>query len=135
MANTQSSMIIINFGHPFTEEQKEQLEMMISQPIQEILDVNCRFDVAESLGEQVAECVEAVALTSEEWRTEPVLISLPGFAPAAAALVAELNGRMGYFPSLIRLRPVSGSTPARYQVTEIINLQAIRNAARGHRRP
>ena len=31
---------------------------------------------------------------------------------------------MGYFPAIIRVRPVAGSTPPTYEVAEIINLQA-----------
>jgi hypothetical protein len=57
-------------------------------------------------------------------------VNPPGLAPATAALLAELHGRMGYFPSILRLRPVSGTTPTRYEVAEIINLQALRDAAR-----
>jgi len=55
------------------------------------------------------------------------------YAPAAFVLLAELHGRIGHFPSLIRLRPLPGSTPTTYEVAELINLQAIREEARGRR--
>ncbi|MGH2522324.1 MAG: CRISPR-associated protein Csx15, partial [Anaerolineales bacterium] len=42
----------------------------------------------------------------------------------------ELHGRMGYFPPLIRLRPVQEALPPRYEVAEILNLQAVRDGAR-----
>jgi hypothetical protein len=61
------------------------------------------------------------------------LVNLPALAPAAAALLAELHGRMGYFPAIVRIRPVAGSTPPAYEVAEIINLQAVRDAARERR--
>jgi hypothetical protein len=41
-------------------------------------------------------------------------------------------GRIGHFPALIRLRPKSGSLPS-YEVAELLNLQAIRDAARRRR--
>ena len=50
-----------------------------------------------------------------------------------ALLLAALHGRMGYFPPVIRLRPDAGSLPPRYEVVEILNLQAVRDAARQER--
>jgi len=48
-------------------------------------------------------------------------------------LLAELHGRMGYFPPIVRLRPVPNALPPRFEVAEIINLQAVREAARTRR--
>jgi hypothetical protein len=46
----------------------------------------------------------------------------------AATLLAELHGRMGYFPTILRLKPIPNSTPPQFQVAEVINLQAVRAA-------
>ncbi len=51
----------------------------------------------------------------------------------AVALLVELHGRMGYFPPIVRLKPVAGALPPRYEVTEIINLQEVREQARKKR--
>ncbi len=45
-------------------------------------------------------------------------------------LLAELHGRMGYFPSILRLRPVRDSLPPAFEIAEILNLQALRDRAR-----
>jgi hypothetical protein len=45
-------------------------------------------------------------------------------------LLAELHGRMGYFPAIVRLRPMPESVPPRFEVAEVINLQAVREHAR-----
>jgi hypothetical protein len=37
---------------------------------------------------------------------------------------------MGYFPTILRIRPVPQSTPLRYEVAEVINLQSVRETAR-----
>ncbi|MFL5624460.1 MAG: CRISPR-associated protein Csx15, partial [Ktedonobacteraceae bacterium] len=63
------------------------------------------------------------------WQTRPLLINPPGFAPAAFVLLAELHGRIGHFPSLIRLRPKAGPVTG-YEVAELLNLQSIRDTAR-----
>jgi len=55
---------------------------------------------------------------------------LPGFAPASAVLIAELHGRMGHFPTVIRMKKVDASLPPAFNVEEIINLQAIRDEGR-----
>jgi len=36
---------------------------------------------------------------------------------------------MGYFPSMVRLRPIDNSNPQRFELAEVMNLQALRNAA------
>jgi hypothetical protein len=41
---------------------------------------------------------------------------------------------MGYFPTIIRLRPVANATPPRFEVAELINLQAVRDRAREQRK-
>jgi len=62
-------------------------------------------------------------------------LNLPSLNFIAALLLAELHGRMGYFPPILRLRPAEGSVPPRYAVAEILNLQALRDAARLKREP
>jgi len=74
--------------------------------------------------------VKSVGLSPEEWQTQPILIHPPALNFIAVALLAYLHGLMGYFPAAIRLRPVEGSTPPRYEVAEVINLQEVRNGAR-----
>jgi hypothetical protein len=48
---------------------------------------------------------------------------------AAFLLLAEIHGRIGHFPTLIRMRPQHGSVTT-YEVIELLNLQTIRDAAR-----
>ncbi len=52
-------------------------------------------------------------------------------APGALCLLSELHGRIGHFPALVRLRPCPHCNPVVYAVAELINLQALRDAARG----
>ena len=73
------------------------------------------------------------ALSAEALQTEPVLVNLPSLNFIAALLLAELHGRMGYFPPVLRLRPEPGSLPPQYEVAEILNLQSVRDGARRKR--
>lgn len=123
-------MLLLNFTHPLTPAQRDQIESLTAQPIADQHSQMPQFDPEQPLADQIRALVDAVGLSAEAWQTTPLVVNPPGLAPAAAALLAELHGRMGYFPSILRLRPVSGTTPTRYEVAEIINLQALRDAAR-----
>jgi hypothetical protein len=125
-------MLILNFTHPLTDEHKAQIESLANITIDEIRTIPVQIDQTQPLGPQVSAIVDAVQLSSQEWQTRPLVINPPGYAPAAFVLLAELHGRIGHFPSLIRLRPQPGPVTI-YEVAELLNLQAIREAARQRR--
>ena len=126
-------MLILNFTHPLTSEQRAQIEALAHTSIEEVRTIPVHIEQAEPLEPQITAIVNAVGLSSEEWQTRPLLINPPGYAPAAFVLLAEIHGRSGHFPALIRLRPVPGSTPTIYEVAELVNLQTIREEARRRR--
>jgi hypothetical protein len=63
----------------------------------------------------------------------PLLINPPTLNVIASLLMAELHGRCGYFPSVLRLRLMPGQIPPAYEVAEILNLQQVRDQARRSR--
>jgi hypothetical protein len=127
-------MILLNFSHPLTDDQLAQVEAVTGESVAEVQGEMAEFDHEAPFAEQVRALADRVGLSSEEWQTAPLLVNLPGYAPAAAALLAELHGRIGHFPAVLRLSPVEGSVLTRYGVAEIINLQHIRDQARKGRR-
>lgn len=98
-------MLILNFTHPLTNEQQSQIETLASTFIEEVRTIRVQINQEESLEPQITSIVNDTNLSSEEWQTRPLLINPPGYAPAVFVLLAELHGRIGHFPSLIRLRP------------------------------
>jgi hypothetical protein len=125
-------MLILNFTHPLTEQQRAQITAIAHAPIEEVRTIPVQIDQEQSLQLQIAAIIDEVGLTSEEWQTRPLLINPPGYAPAAFVLLAELHGRIGHFPDLVRIRPHYGATTT-YEVAELLNLQAIREQARERR--
>lgn len=125
-------MILINFTHPLTLEQRQQIETLTQATLTQELGEMAQFD-DRPFAEQIMELVNRVSLSAEEWQTTPLLLNPPGFAPATAALLAELHGRTGYFVPVLRLRKLVESIPLRWEVAEIINLQALRDQARKKR--
>jgi hypothetical protein len=127
-------MILLNFSHPLTPEQLQRTGELSGQLVERVIDIPTQFDHDQPFVEQVAELVDGIELSSVEWQTRSLIVNPPGYAPAAVALLAELHGRIGHFPAVLRLRPVAESIPLRYEVAEVIDLQVVRDEARRRRR-
>jgi hypothetical protein len=126
-------MILLNLSHPLTAQQRAQIEALAGQPITRLIERLAQFDLQQPFAEQATALVDSLGLQPAEWQTAPLLVNLPSLNFGAAAVLAELHGRCGYFPPLVRLRPAAGSLPPRYEVAEIINLQGLRDEARRRR--
>lgn len=124
------SMILLNFSHPITDPQRAQIETLIGSAVGREIAVMPQFDEQQPFTPQVEALLTAVPLSSEAWQSEPILVVLPSLNFIAAALLADLHGRMGYFPPIVRTRPVVGSLPRRFEIAEILDLQALRATAR-----
>jgi len=123
-------MLLLNFSHPLTEDQRAQIEALTGQTIAEVRDIPVHLDVTRPFGPQVAALAAAAGLSPQEWQTRPFLVVPPALNFAAVALLAHLHGLTGYFPPVVRTRPVPGAVPPRFEVAEILNLQTIRQDAR-----
>ena len=125
--------MIVNFSHPLTDEQLADLRGRIGASAEPVVEVKTQVDTDEPLTPQVAALADAAGLSPEEWQTRPIVVNPPSLNYIAVALVAELHGRMGYFPPVIRLAPIEGSVPRRFAVAEMIDLQQLRDDARRRR--
>ena len=126
-------MILINFSHPLTQEQVNQVESLTGQTISQVIDQPVQFDNNRQFSEQVNDLLKDLPISSRKLQTEAIIINPPALNFITALLLAELHGRMGYFPAILRLRPVDGSLPTRYETAEILNLQAVRDESRKRR--
>lgn len=126
-------MIILNFSHPLTQEQIHQIEDLTTHKVQQVINIPFQLDNHFTFKDQVRDIFRQIGITPHQWQTMPVLVNLPGFAPAAALVIAEIHGRTGHFPTILRLKPDMRTNPPTYTVAEIINLQAVRDKARNTR--
>jgi len=126
-------MILLNFSHPLPPDQLARLETLTSQPITRVIEIKTQIDPQADLVPQIVALADACGLSPAQWQTESILVLPPALNFVAVTLQAELHGRMGYFPAHVRTRPVEGAVPPRYEVAEIINLQAVREEARKRR--
>jgi hypothetical protein len=127
------NMHILNYAHPLTDSHLDRIEALTDQTITDVRNIRTQLDLDRSFTTQAVDLADAADLTSEQWQTQPILVMLPSLNYAAAALLAEMHGRMGYFPPIVRLRPVEGALPPRYELAEIVDLQTLRAEARKRR--
>ncbi len=123
-------MIIINFSHPITPAQASQLEALACQPIEQVISLPVSFNNQQPYLPQLAQLMAQLALSADQLQSEAILVNPPSLNFIASLVLAELHGRMGYFPPIIRLRPVEGALPPQYEVAEVLNLQAVRDRSR-----
>lgn len=126
-------MIILNFTHPLTDDQCQEIEALVGTKITTIVKIPSQISTTAPLAPQIEKILDDTSFTPREWQTNPILINLPSLNYSAATVLAQLHGRMGYFPPVLRLRPLTTEIPLRYTVSEILNLQAMREQARGKR--
>ncbi len=126
-------MILLNFSHPLSETQLEAIKTATAQTEFDLREIKTQFDHQRPFPEQVTNLIHSLNIDTQTWQTAPILINPPSFTAIALTLFAELNGRMGYFPAIIRLKPIANSLPPQFEFAEIINLQAIRHQARTQR--
>lgn len=122
-------MLIVNFAHPLTSRQLEQLAATIGGPVGEVRDVRCQADPALPFDEQAGGLIRSVGWSGNQWQTQRFIVNLPGLAPLAAALLAAIHGVAGYFPAIIRLKS-AGGTPPEFILAEIVDLGMIREKSR-----
>jgi hypothetical protein len=124
---------VLNFSHPLTERQLAQLAAQLGTMPERIVPVHVQFDLEAGFVEQVISMVDDLGIGTDAWQGEAWVVVPPSLNYITAALLAELHGRMGHFPALVRLRPVPGGLVTEYEVAELINLEQVRQQARTRR--
>ena len=126
-------MIIVNFSHPLNAPQLAEAEKLAQEPVERVVELRTQFADSEPFAQQVQHLLAGCDVSPREWQTRTVLVVLPSHNVIAATLLAELDGRTGYLPSVLRLRPTADTALARFEVQEIVPLQQIRDRARTRR--
>lgn len=125
-------MLLLNLSHPLTTDQLATVQRLCgSEP--ELRSLTHHMLPDETPTGVAQQLIDRFGLSSEEWQTRQLLINLPGHAALAAAVLAELHGRCGYFPTVLVIRQRPGSVPPQFDVTELLNLQEQRDSARRRR--
>lgn len=124
-------MILLNFAHPLTPDHIRQIEDFTGEKVKRVIEIHTQIDLQQPLVPQVTALADEAGLSPAEWQTLTLLVNPPSLNHIAVALLAELHGRCGYFPAHLRMCSKGGSV--QYKVAEILDLQAVRDAARRKR--
>ncbi|HID28958.1 MAG TPA: hypothetical protein EYP19_03020, partial [Desulfobacterales bacterium] len=76
--------LLVNLGRPITKDQQEQISRLFDVQILEIVEpdeIPPKFDDNQPYEFQIAQLVNSLGLTPEEWQTLRIIVNLPGFAP------------------------------------------------------
>jgi hypothetical protein len=126
-------MIVLNFAHPLSTKQVEQIAALAGNQPERIHDLKVQFDVNQPFVVQVVAILDTLAIPPTDWQNGGWLIVLPSLNYIAGVLLAELHGRMGHFPAILRLKATPNAVVTEYEVAEIINLEMVRQDARTRR--
>jgi len=126
-------MLILNFSHPLTAAHLAAIVDLTGDSEVQERRVPTQLDQQAEFLPQIVALADAAGLSADEWQTAAIIVNPPALNYVAVALLAELHGRMGYFPTCVRLRPVAGSTPPQFEVVGLLNLQSVREQARARR--
>jgi len=126
------SVLLLNYSHPIDGQQREHLSTMLGTEV-EVRNIPVQVDQRAPLEPQIIALADAAMLSIEQWQITAILINPPGLAIAAVLLLAEIHGRSGHFPATVHIRPKTGPI-AGYEIGGLINVQELRERARGRRR-
>jgi len=121
-------VILVNFGHPLSADAVAAVADLVGEPVEELRQRPLHMEAAVPFAEQVRTAVDDVQLDATSWQLGRIVVNLPGLAPAAALVLAELHGRIGGFPPVLRMR--RDEPYSRYVVAELLDLQAARERSR-----
>jgi hypothetical protein len=125
-------MILLNFSHPITREQRAQIRVLTGKRITRLINIPVQFDDLQPFFPQIEALMTQIPLSTEYFQTRSILVNLPSLNFIAAGVLVYLHAILGHFPSVIRLRPLSASL-GKYEVAEIMHLQDLRVSQRPQR--
>jgi len=120
---------LVNFAHPITDGQRKELRGLLADRIR-VIDVPLQFNDDRGYADQAAEVVATAPISARQWQTGEILVNLPSHNAIAALVLAEIHGRRGDFPDIMRLKKDPSAATTRFVLAEVIRLSQSRASAR-----
>lgn len=109
-------MQLINFSHPLTDKQIQEISAAWGGPIDEVINVRVQLDQAAPFERQIEEILHGVSVKS--WKQ--VIVNLPGLAPAAAVLLNQIQRISATDVICVRMKSVSSPTGMIFEFAEFL---------------
>ncbi len=90
-------MLLLNFSHPITATQLDQITVLSGKSITRVIDMSPRFDEQHPFGPQLNKLLARTLLTREQWQNEHILIVLPSLNFISAYVVGRTAWTDGLF--------------------------------------
>ncbi len=81
----------------------------------------------------IVKATEKIDLSPVQWQASSIVAIPAGYSAICSVVLAEIHGRLGYFPDVVHLRPSSAVTGEKFEVAEIMNLRQVRHSSRDKR--
>ena len=127
--------IILNFsGHPVLPGHLKAIEKILHWPSPQVIDVPVG-TIAEDRNfiANIVKAIDKVDLSPEQWQASNIVAIPAGYSAIWSIVLAEIHGRIGYFPDVVHLRPSVAALAEKFEVAEILNLRQVRHASREKR--
>ena len=127
--------LVITFSpHPLLPGQRAAIRAKTGWPALEVIDGGVgNVPEGQNFVSAAVRYLDRIDLLPAEWQIYPLVVVPAGYSVLWSAFLAELHGRLGYFPDLVRLRPAPAVMDAKYEGAGIERLRDVRNQALGKR--
>lgn len=125
-------MTILNLASQLSSDDVSAVAALSGRKPRRVVNVVPNFVESEPLGPQVRELLDGLGFSSADWEKQSIILNLPPDPAASALIVAEIAGRRGRTPSVIRWRTAPGGQGR--EPAEVISLHEIRKEARHQRK-
>jgi hypothetical protein len=122
-------MILLNFSSPFKQGQLAHVETILHEPIDRVINYQCKIDSDLEILPQILTFMAKLPASDAELKSEPVAVVLPDQNYLAVLVMAYLHGILGYFPPIFRTRLATIGIMPIHEVVELLNPQAVEDAA------
>lgn len=126
-------MIVLNFAHPLNQTQVKQLEDLCLDTVEEIR-IPVQLDLEQPVDNQIQQIVNGIGWSIEQWQKQEYLVIPPSLSTASAVLIADILGRSGALPLIVRSKMVGEGVFSRWEIAEIVSLESVKNAYKDTRR-
>jgi len=117
-------MVLLNFAHSLTEEDVSGIAALAGRTPKSVVHIAPEFVGSLPLVPQVRRVVDEVGFSQKEWQNTSLLVCLPLDPAAAAIFVAEIAGRHGRTPTIVRF--VQDAQKGRLVPFELVSLHQVR---------
>jgi hypothetical protein len=117
-------MLLLNFGSKIGQIEIEQINALSHDKITEWVYLPVDPYNQAPFQQQLSGLYKKAKLTNEDFMKQTLVLNLPASALNAAIILADIHGRTGKFPLVIRLRPAMFGIRVRSDVVDLLDLNS-----------